>query len=255
MKHKTVFIGFDPREAAAFAVARSSVRRNLTQQIPVYGVVLSELQEAGLYTRPTKKLPNGRLIDELSIRSDYDGSMSTQHAIARFLVPFLAGSGWSLFMDGDVLVRKSLARIFERLDENKAIYCVKHRYEPEIRIKMDGQVQTKYSRKNWSSVVIWNVDHPANKVLTLEAINTLPGKNLHQFCWLEDDLIGELDPKWNWLVGHSNQMIDPAIVHFTSGVPDMPGYEHCQYSDEWRKELSTWAGCNGRTARAKMALV
>jgi hypothetical protein len=49
--------------------------------------------------------------------------------------------------------------------------------------------------------MLFNCDHPSNKKLTVEMINTLPGRDLHRFCWLEDDEIGELDPGWNWLVG------------------------------------------------------
>ena len=87
----SVWIGFDPREAAAFAVARHSIRQHSPKHIPVFGLVLSDLQARGLYTRPTKIRTNsdGRfeMVDELSIRPDYDGRVSTQHAIARFLVP------------------------------------------------------------------------------------------------------------------------------------------------------------------------
>jgi len=243
---KQIFIGFDPREAAAFAVARNSARANLTQQIPIRGIVLEDLQACELYTRPTRVTINSdgrkQLIDQLSIRSDYDGRISTQHAIARFLVPHLATRGWALFMDGDVLVRGNLARIFDGLDPSMAVYCVKHNHVPDSSTKMDGQLQTRYPYKNWSSVMLWNIGHPSNNKLTIEAVNTLPGRDLHRFAWLRHDEIGELDVKWNWIVGHSDPRIIPEIVHFTDGVPDMPGYENVPYADEWRDELARWAG-------------
>lgn len=242
---KSIWIGFDPREASAFAVARSTIRAHCTQPTPIYGVVLDQLRRAGLYKRPTKQFINRegfyQLIDVLSARDDYDGRMSTQHAIARFFVPHLAPPGWALFVDGDIMVRHNLTRIFDGLDSTKAAYCVKHNYTPKTATKMDGQLQTAYHRKNWSSVVIWNVGHPSNALLSIEDINTLPGRDLHAFCWLEDSEIGELDPKWNWLVGDSDPDIDPAIVHFTNGCPDMPGFENVPYADEWRAELSRWA--------------
>jgi lipopolysaccharide biosynthesis glycosyltransferase len=159
-------------------------------------------------------------------------------------VPFIAQSGWALFMDGDVLVRGNLARLFEGLDPHKAVYCVKHDHQPAERSKMDGQLQTQYTRKNWSSVMLWNVEHPANRKLTLEAVNTLPGRDLHRLCWLDDDQIGELHPCWNWLADVSDPVIDPAIVHFTNGLPDMAGYENAAYADEWRGELTLWARGN-----------
>ena len=241
----SVFIGFDPREAAAFAVARHSVRRNLGRQVPIYGLILSQLVQDGLYRRPMRTRVNGdghiEMIDDLSIRVDYDGRISTQHAIARFLVPHVAGFGWALFMDGDMLVRREMGSLFRNLESRYAVYCVKHNHVPRDAVKMDGQEQTVYSRKNWSSLVVWNCEHPSNRKLTPEMVNRLPGRDLHAFCWLDDDEIGELPAEWNWLVGHSDESIDPRIVHFTDGCPDMPGYENVKFADEWRAELEQWA--------------
>lgn len=236
----SIWIGFDPREAAAFAVARHSLNRHLSRSIPVHGLVLSELQARGLYTRPIELKPSAAdrpvMWDVLS-----DAPMSTQHANARFLVPHLARAGWALFMDGDMLVRCDLAPLFDGLDPRKAVYCVQHRYDPPDSAKMDGQVQTRYARKNWSSFIAFNCDHPANKSLTLDDINTRPGRDLHALYWLTSWDIGELDPAWNWLARHSSECIDPKVVHFTAGTPDMLGYENDPFADEWRDELKMWA--------------
>ena len=102
---------------------------------------------------------------------------------------------------------------------------------------LDGQAQTQYERKNWSSVMVFNVDHPANAQLTPAMVNALPGRDLHRFCWLEDDQIGELAPEWNFLVGHTDPSVEPKIVHFTEGGPWMSGYENVAYADEWRRQL------------------
>lgn len=236
----SIWIGFDSREAAAFAVAKHTVKRNLTQQIPVHGLVLEDLIAKGLYTRPMemRKSAADRPImwDVIS-----DAPMSTQHANARFLVPHLSKRGWAVFMDGDMLARANLARVFEGLDTDKAVYCVKHCYAPPAGIKMDGQEQTRYARKNWTSFIIFNCGHEANKSLTPQLVNTLPGRDLHRLCWLDDSEIGELGAEWNWLVGHSPASITPKIVHFTEGCPDMAGYESVPFADEWRKELASWA--------------
>lgn len=170
-----------------------------------------------------------------------DAPMSTQHANARFLVPTIAGSGWALFLDGDTMARTNLARMFDQLKTEYAVYCVKHKHEPTSNVKMDGQVQTKYSRKNWTSFIAFNCEHPANRALTVEMVNTLPGRDLHRLCWLQDEEIGELGPEWNYLVGHTNHGVVPSVVHFTDGVPDMAGYEDVPYADEWRAELDRWA--------------
>ena len=245
MKERSIWIGFDPREASAFAVCRHSLQRHLTQHIPVKGLVLDTLQRRGLYTRPMEYRSS---VAEKPVMWDVisDAPMSTQHANARFLVPHLAKRGWALFCDGDMLFRSNVARLFDLLDDRKAVYCVKHDYTPKHDRKMDGQRQTVYSHKNWSSFIIFNCDHEANKDLTPEMVNTLPGRDLHRLCWLDriggdGSLIGGLDPAWNFLVGHSDESIEPKCVHFTEGVPDMRGYEDVIYADEWREELARWA--------------
>jgi hypothetical protein len=120
---------------------------------------------------------------------------------------------------------------------------VKHEYQPREAAKMDGQIQTAYARKNWSSVILWNCAHPAHRVLRMGMLNRLPGRDLHAFCWLKDEEIGTLCQTWNWLVGTTAVPadIDPArivkIAHFTLGTPDMPGYEDQEFADEWRAVL------------------
>jgi hypothetical protein len=232
---RSVWIGFDPREVDAYAVARSSIRRHTLAPIPVSPVELDSLRARGLYRRPTERR-DGRLWDVIS-----DAPMATEFACSRFLVPHLAGSGWALFMDCDMLVRTNISRLFEICDPTKAVMVVKHHHEPPEGEKMDGQIQTRYARKNWSSVMAFNCDHPANKALTVDMVNTFPGRDLHRFCWLEDHMIGELTPSWNWLAYHSSPEIDPDIVHFTEGLPSMLGYEDQPYADEWRRELLAWA--------------
>jgi hypothetical protein len=232
---RSIYIGWDASESDACEVARHSLLRHLSEPIPVHKLVLDDLIGRGLHQRPLYRR-NGRLIDELSIRDDYDGAISTEHANARFFVPMIA-DGWALFIDGDVLLRADIAEIFRNLDERKAVYCVKHSHQPSEVEKKGGHVQTSYKRKNWSSVMIFNCQHPSNGWLP-NIVNTLPGRDLHAFCWLGDDEIGTLDGKWNYLVGYSDPQIDPALVHFTSGLPSVPGYERCEYADEWRAELA-----------------
>jgi lipopolysaccharide biosynthesis glycosyltransferase len=146
-----------------------------------------------------------------------------------------------LFIDGDVLVRADLNELFDQLDPEKALYCVQHRHDPEEGFKMDGQLQLRYRRKNWSSVMALNVDHPANAALTVDYINTVPGRELHAFGWLDDKHIGALRQEWNYLVGVTRPLANPKIAHFTLGTPDMPGYEACEYAEEWRAERRRWA--------------
>ncbi len=250
--NRSIWIGWDRREGLACEVARYSMLSHMSKSIPIHSLVLSDMVAKGIYTRPHYRR-GGRLIDELSIRYDYDGSISTEHANSRFLVKHLAGSGWAMFCDGDFLFRGDVCELFDNLDDAKAVYCVKHCYRPTEKVKMDGQLQTYYSRKNWSSLMLINCDHPANQFLTLGVINSWPGRDLHAFNWLADDDIGELSVEWNYLVGVTEwptqptpedalaasastglAHICPKGIHFTLGTPDMPGYEDCEFSEEWK---------------------
>lgn len=232
---RSIWIGFDPRESSAYAVCRDSIRRRMFSPVPISGIVLDDVRADNLYWRPTERREH-QLWDVIS-----DAPMATEFSISRFLTPHLAGTGWALFMDCDMLARANLANVFALCDPDKAVMCVKHFHEPENTIKMDGQQQTRYARKNWSSFMLFNCDHPANEGLTLDLINTAPGRDLHAFCWLEDSDIGELPAEWNYLVGHTRLNREPSVVHFTDGMPFMAGYENCEFADEWRNELMSWA--------------
>jgi lipopolysaccharide biosynthesis glycosyltransferase len=232
IKPMSVWIGFDPRETAAFMVARESVR-HFDRSMPISAVRLRHLQEEGLYMRPTTRRL-GKLWDEIS-----GAHMATEFAITRFLVPELVRRqnedvrGWALFMDCDVLVRANLYELKALLDDSKAVMCVKHDHRPSFNVKMDGQEQTSYPRKNWSSVMAINVDHPANDALDATLVNARPGRDLHGFCWLDDSDIGALPAAWNYLVGHTEDVRDPKIVHFTDGGPWFEGFRNVPYADEW----------------------
>jgi hypothetical protein len=59
---------------------------------------------------------------------------------------------------------------------------------------------------------------------------------LHRFWHLRDEDIGELPLTYNFLVGYYHKLPDdqiPKVLHYTSGMPFMPGYEDCDYSDLW----------------------
>lgn len=245
MKKETVFIGFDPRETQAFAVAQFSARFHMrNRKIPVRGLVLESLRDQGLYYRPTDRRVRDDgtsvLIDQLSTRQDYDGAMATEFAISRFLVPALARTGWAMFMDCDMLVRADLSALFALCDDRFAVMCVKHDHKSEVVTKMDNQPQTNYARKNWSSVMLFNCDHPSNEELTVDFVNSATGRELHRFAWLEDDEIGALPPAWNWLAEEQAPIDNPFIVHHTLGSPCLKGYENAPFADEWRARLNQW---------------
>lgn len=223
-----VVIGFSADEIMAVNTAEASLRSYCGSRVAISRI--SRLSLCQVYDRPTTTR-DGRLWDDIS-----DAPMSTDHAIARFFIPWQCGyQGWALFTDGDVLFRRDVSELFALADDRYAVMCVQHPPLQAEGMKKDGAVQLPYHRKNWSSVMLMNCGHPSNHQLTLEAVNTWPGRTLHAFSWLANDEIGALDPAWNYLVGVTAHVPNPAIVHFTEGVPVIPGHEYDPYADEWRR--------------------
>lgn len=211
-----IFVGFDKSESAAYWILRHSLLKHSSIELDVRPLVQQQLKLAGAYDRV------------------HDPLASTEFTYTRFLVPYLAGyRDWALFMDGDMLCRSDIADLARLIDNRYAVMCVKHEHQPSEDVKMGGQAQTRYPRKNWSSLVLWNCGHSANRILTPEIVNDASGAYLHQFQWLEDDQIGDIPVEWNWLVGW-NRGRDPKIVHFTSGIPGIhDGCSNIEFADEY----------------------
>jgi len=211
-----VFIGYDPREAVAFSVLGHSIHARASQPVSIAPLMLSQL--GGVYRRERNSL------------------QSTDFSFSRFLTPWLCGySGWAVFMDCDMLVLDDIAALWDLRDERYAVQVVKHRHVPKEEIKFLGATQTKYEKKNWSSVMLMNCARCS--ALTPEFVNTATGLQLHQFKWLESDaLIGELPPRWNHLVGYDPPRADAGLVHFTIGGPYFDEYRDCEYAREWFAE-------------------
>ena len=218
----TVYIGWDSREPIAADVCRHSILEH--SSIPVNIVMLKqdELRDRELYWRDVDKLA------------------STEFTFTRFLVPELNDfEGTAIFMDSDMVLTTDIAELIEDVDPKKAVSCVQHDYTPPEGVKMDGQQQLAYPRKNWSSMVVWNCAHTDNKKVTKELVNNpeITGAYLHRFSWLADKDIGLLGPQWNWLVGWYVEGRDgtPSLLHYTEGGPWFPNHTDCQYADVWNK--------------------
>jgi hypothetical protein len=219
-----VYIGHDCREAAAYEVARKTLQR--VSGLDATPLVLERLAAGGLLRRPMDR--RGQLYDIPS-----NAPCSTEFASSRFLVPMLAQTGWALFVDCDVVFLADPRQMLAYADPSKAVLVVQHRGEQAGGLKMDGQVQTLYPRKNWSSVMLFNCDHPANQRLSLQDINERPGRDLHRFYWLSDDEIGSLPAEWNWLVGEQVKPAHPKIAHFTRGGPWFPTWPGAEHDELW----------------------
>lgn len=229
MKYK-IYIGYDPREHRAYDVARHSIlSRSDPRLVRITPLDLKDL--GGILTRPIEQ-KDGKLWCPIS-----EAPMATEFAISRFCIPFLQKKGWALFVDCDIVCRADIAELFALADDRYAVMVVKHNHNAGPETKMDGQVQSYYSRKNWSSVVLWNCGHPSNQALTSEALNTWPGRDLHAFKWLGYEDIGELPQEWNYLVGVTPPNELPIkIAHFTLGGPWFKDWKGGPLDDIWTDE-------------------
>ncbi len=245
-----VFIGWDPREVQAFEVARASVLAHCPRA-RVVPLMRSRLEQQGLLRRPTGRLQKGRRLEITAsgitrrmvtaaqrgtLWDEISGApMATEFAISRFAVPMLAHAGIAIFMDCDVLVRADVGELqaIAQARPDVALWCVQHGHLEAEGTKMDGQIQLPYARKNWSSVMVFNCDHPANLAMNVDLLNRVPGRDLHRFCWLNDAQIGRLDGAWNWLVGVQPKPPEPKIAHYTLGGPWLPGWEKRDHDDLW----------------------
>jgi hypothetical protein len=222
-----VFIGWDRREPIAYEVARFSLERRASIPVDVRPIKLDDLIARRLYWR------------------EVDPLASTEFTYSRFLTPALAGfQGWALFCDCDFLWLGDIAGLAAHAKGDKAVYCVQHDYTPKEATKMDGAVQTAYPRKNWSSLMLFNCEHPTVRKLTPEVVNTESGAYLHRMQWVSDEDIGSLPVTWNWLEGWNEKPKNgtPNAVHFTRGGPWFDNWQNVDYGNLWRAERDSLEG-------------
>ena len=210
-----IFIGYDPREAIAFHVCSNSIIRHSSYPVSINPLALNILKDY------EEKHTDG----------------SNHFIYSRFLVPHLMEyRGWAIFIDGDMLLRDDIEKLWKLRDESKAVMVVKHDYKTKMTEKYLGAKNENYPRKNWSSVILWNCSHVANKVITPEFIEIATGAQLHRFTWLADELVGELPKVWNWLPDEFGANQDAKLLHYTLGTPSFHDFATTPMGDEWHRE-------------------
>ena len=221
-----IYIGWDARDALAYEKCVKSIKKHASIPVHIQPLKDWELRQKNLYWRSYYVDGRGQKWDER------DGKpFSTDFSFTRFCVPALENydEDWVLFCDPDMLFKSDVKELLDLAEPTKSLMCVKHDHRPPETEKMGGLLQTTYLRKNWSSLMLYNV-HKC-KSLTKYVINNQTGSFLHGLYWLPDEEIGELPEEWNWLDGWSDPGIDPKVIHYTRGTPDM-GVDTA-YSKEW----------------------
>lgn len=211
-----IFIGYDPREAIAFHVCANSIIRQSSTPVSIIPLALNLL-------------------------SDYKETHSdgSNHFIySRFLVPHLMNfKGSAIFIDGDMIVRGDITELWNLKQEDCAVKVVKHNYTTKQAVKYLGAKNENYPCKNWSSVMIWNCEHPKNRILTPKFIQEATGAQLHRFTWLLEKYdVGSLPIEWNWLPDEFGPNLDAKLLHYTLGTPCFHEYATTPQGNEWHRE-------------------
>jgi lipopolysaccharide biosynthesis glycosyltransferase len=219
MEKANIYIGYDHREAIAYHTMANSIIRHSSMPVSLNPLALKNLETFYSDTGHT------------------DGS--NQFIYSRFLVPYLSNyEGWSLFVDGDMIMRADVKELWDMRDETKAVQVVKHDYKTKMEEKYLGAKNENYPRKNWSSVILFN--NAKCKTLTPEFVQKATGAELHRFYWTgSDELIGELPAEWNWLDIEYDFNPEAKLVHYTLGTPcfhDFAAREGSNYANEWHRE-------------------
>lgn len=245
-EQNVVYIGWDSREAVAADVCAHSIRQRTKLDIDIRYLKHRDLRRTGFFSRPWLIEPERGNFQDL-----IDGRpFSTEFSHTRFLIPALQNyRGWALFMDSDMIFLSDIRHLFGLADSKYAVMCVKHTHNPRSTdTKMDGREQLRYYRKNWSSFMLFNCAHPANRALTKERVNFMKGGDLHALSWLADEEIGSLPFRYNYISGVSQPLPQqqgakpelPYVIHYTEGGPWFKECADVPYGRLWMDEFEDW---------------
>jgi lipopolysaccharide biosynthesis glycosyltransferase len=208
----TMVVGYDNRESVAYHVFCQSVIEK--SSIPLQFIPLAQ--------------------NSLDFYNETHNDGSNKFIYSRFLTPYLCEfKGFAVYADGDMICNTDIAELAALIDPAKAVQVVKHDYQTKLTVKYLNNKNVNYPRKNWSSLIIFNCEHPSNSVLTPEFVQEKDGAYLHRFSWLKDDEIGELPTEWNWLAIEYSPKMDAKLIHYTLGTPCFKDFKTTELSDLW----------------------
>jgi lipopolysaccharide biosynthesis glycosyltransferase len=223
-----IFVGYDPREAIAYHTCVNSIIRHATQPVAIVPVALNLFQDY----------------------EETHGDNSNHFVYTRFLVPHLMSyTGWAIFIDGDMILRDDIVKLWNLRESHCDVMVVKHNYKTRMTEKYLGSKNEDYPRKNWSSVILWNCSSWPNRKLTPEFVQHQPGSYLHRFSWLDDARIGELPVEWNWLPDEFGANPEAKLLHYTLGTPCFHEFADTPQNEEWHRERIFTDYCQQRNIK------
>ena len=207
-----IIVGYDERESVAYHTCVESLISNSSSIINVLPLCLKHMSKYK--------------------ETHLDGS--NEFIYSRFLSPYLMNfKGWVIYLDGDMVCLDDIAKLWSLKENKYAIQVVKHNYKTKVKKKYFGNVNENYPRKNWSSVILWNCEHPSNKVLQPDFVSSKTGAFLHRFHWLKDKEIGAIKDEWNWLAIEYDDNQKAKLIHYTLGTPCFKDFSETSMSEHW----------------------
>ena len=203
--HPKIFVGWDCGDERAFDVCLYAIQSRASDLVEIVPL------------KP-KSLPavNG-------------GAMSGNCATARFHIPsFMGFAGWALFVSNDMLVQTDIYDLWQMRDDRYAVMSVDHNGAASTR-RTDADV-------SWSSLVLWNCGHVANRALDPARLRDADPHWLAGFGWLDESQIGRLPEEWNWREGWSDPSLTPKIIEFAAEQPWHREPGRCAVADRWHSE-------------------
>lgn len=208
MDHPKIFLGRHCPEERAFDVCLFAIQRCASDLVEIVPVNLDRLQAM-----------SGEMPTEAGDRHSFDCSL------AHFFVPALSGfAGWALFVSSDMLVQADIYDLWKLRDDRFAAMGV-HRAG-----NGSGEIG------GWSSLMLWNCGHPANRVLSAERVAAADRHWLDTLAWLDDSQIGRIPEEWSWLEGQSDPAIAPKIIEFAGQEPWHAEPGRNEVADSWHRE-------------------
>lgn len=207
-----LFIGYDKREPVAYHVCVQSILEKCSAPLSITPLCLNTLSE--VFKRPR------------------DEQQLTDFSYTRFLVPYLCQfQGRAIFIDGDMLLRDDIKKLWDIKSDVYSIMVVKHPNFTGTHTFLDTTI-TSFPKFNWSSIMLFN--NNLCRSLTPEYLEKVEYHELHQFRWLQENQVGELPSIWNHLVGYYDYNAGAALVHWTLGGPYLgEKYKTVDYAEEW----------------------
>ena len=248
-----VYMGYDSREHIAAKVCEYSIVRRASEPVNVLTLNHKELREWWGFNRTWRMDEVGQWWDERDGRP-----FSTEFSHARFMAPIIHKKRyehdknvgkWGLFVDCDFLFLDDVNKLLEYTDDADAIVCVQRNWKGDEGVKMDNVIQAPYPKKLWSSIFLFNVEHPSYN-LTVDDVNYKEGSWLHQFKWVDELSIGDMPRDWNYIPGDDtlddSRIKDVKAIHYSFGGPWMNSYEEVEYAEKWRKEYAHYISSGPR---------